>query len=48
MPIQIFRHAFESFQFHQTAALSAMYFLFALGLVVIYLRVLRSQEDGRT
>jgi multiple sugar transport system permease protein len=48
MPIQIFRHAFESFQFHQTAALSAMYFLFALGLVVFYLRVLRSQEDGRT
>jgi multiple sugar transport system permease protein len=48
VPIQIFRHAFESFQFHQTAALSAMYFVFTLGLVVLYLRVLRSQEGGRS
>lgn len=47
VPIQIFRHAFELFQFHQTAALSAMYFMFTLGLVVLYLRVLRAREGDR-
>ena len=42
LPIQIFRHGFESFEFHETAALSAMYFLLAAVLVAAYLRVARS------
>jgi multiple sugar transport system permease protein len=45
VPLQIFRHAFESFRPNQAAALSAMYFLCALVLVVVYLRVFRVDEE---
>ena len=38
LPIQIFRHAFESFQFNQAAALSAMFFAFTLVFVALYIR----------
>ena len=46
VPIQIFRHAFESFQFHQAAALSAMFFAVTLVLVGLYVRVFRASEDA--
>jgi multiple sugar transport system permease protein len=39
VPIQIFRHAFESFQFHEAAALSAMFFLATLVVVAVYVRM---------
>jgi multiple sugar transport system permease protein len=39
-PIQIFRLAFESFQFNQAAALSVIFFLVAALLVAVYLKVL--------
>jgi multiple sugar transport system permease protein len=42
-PIQIFRQAFESFQFNQAAALSVMFFAVAIVIVFIYIRVLASQ-----
>ena len=42
-PIQIFRLAFESFQFNQAAALSVIFFLVAAVLVAIYLRVLAAR-----
>ena len=46
-PIQIFRHAFESFQFNQAAALSAMFFAFTLIFVGLYIRVFATQNDER-
>lgn len=39
-PIQIFRYAFESFQFSQAAALSVMFFAVAIVIVFLYVRVL--------
>ncbi len=42
-PIQIFRQAFESFQFNQAAALSVMFFAVAIVIVFIYIKVLASQ-----
>jgi multiple sugar transport system permease protein len=47
VPIQIFRQAFESFQFHQAAALSTLFFLSTLGLVAAYVRLVAGQEGGR-
>jgi multiple sugar transport system permease protein len=47
-PIQIFRHAFESFQFNQAAALSAMFFAFTLVFVALYIRVFAQASDERT
>lgn len=41
-PIQIFRLGFESFQFNQAAALSVMFFLFAMVVVALYIRFLAS------
>jgi multiple sugar transport system permease protein len=38
-PIQIFRLAFESFQFNQAAALSVMFFAFTIVFVGIYIRL---------
>lgn len=46
IPIQIFRHAFESFAFHEAAALSAMFFLATLVLVALYVRVFHASEEG--
>ena len=39
-PIQIFRYAFESFQFSQAAALSVMFFAVTIVVVFLYVRVL--------
>jgi multiple sugar transport system permease protein len=47
VPIQIFRHGFESFEFHETAALSVMFFLVTLAIVGLYLRAVRVQENVR-
>ncbi|WP_180900532.1 carbohydrate ABC transporter permease [Martelella soudanensis] len=44
-PIQIFRLAFESFQFNQAAALSVMFFAFAMVIVAIYIRFLTSNNE---
>jgi multiple sugar transport system permease protein len=44
LPIYIYRQAFEAFAFHQAAALSAMFFLFSLVLVGLYLRAFAAQE----
>ena len=41
-PIQIFRLAFDSFQFNQAAALSVMFFAVAIAIVFVYIRVLAS------
>lgn len=41
-PIQIFRMAFESFQFNQAAALSVVFFAVAIVIVAIYMKVLAS------
>lgn len=46
-PIQIFRHAFESFQFNQAAALSVMFFAFTLIFVAIYIRVFARAPEER-
>jgi multiple sugar transport system permease protein len=46
VPIQIFRQAFESFQFHDAAALSVMFFAATLAIVALYLRVFRSADEG--
>jgi multiple sugar transport system permease protein len=45
LPIQIFRQAFESFAFHEAAALSAMFFLCSLVLVGLYVRVFQAAEE---
>jgi multiple sugar transport system permease protein len=47
VPIEIFRQAFEAFQFHQAAALSAMFFLFTLLLVGVYVRMTMNPEGPR-
>lgn len=47
VPIQIFKLAFEAFQFHQAAALSALFFLFTLLLVGAYVRMTVSPPEGR-
>jgi multiple sugar transport system permease protein len=39
-PIQIFRYAFESFQFSQAAALSVMFFAVTIVVVFLYVRAL--------
>jgi len=41
-PIQIFRLAFESFQFNQAAALSVIFFAVTIVIVFIYIKVLAS------
>jgi multiple sugar transport system permease protein len=46
VPIQIFRQAFESFQFHDAAALSVMFFAATLAIVSLYLRVFRAADEG--
>lgn len=46
-PIQIFRHAFEAFQFNQAAALSVMFFAFTLIFVAIYIRVFAQAPEER-
>ena len=48
VPIQIFRHAFEAFQFHEAAALSAMFFAFTLILVGAYVRLTLGSREGRS
>lgn len=48
VPIQIFRHAFESFQFHEAAALSAMFFAFTLLLVGAYVRLTIGSREERS
>ncbi len=45
-PIQIFRQAFELFQFNQAAALSVMFFAVTIVFVAIYIRRLRRVEAG--
>jgi multiple sugar transport system permease protein len=47
MPILIFRQAFESFQFNQAAALSAMFFLFTIVFVGLYIRVFAGAPQER-
>lgn len=42
-PIQIFRSAFESFQFNQAAALSVIFFAVTIVVVFIYIKVLAAQ-----
>ncbi|HZP20678.1 MAG TPA: sugar ABC transporter permease [Bauldia sp.] len=46
-PIQIFRYAFESFDFNGAAALSVMFFLVALVFVAIYIKLFATERDGR-
>jgi multiple sugar transport system permease protein len=47
-PIQIFRYAFESFQFNQAAALSVMFFAVAIVIVIFYVRALpQGAEEAR-
>ena len=47
-PIQIFRLAFESFQFNQAAALSVVFFLVAAVIVAIYVKVIpATQEEAK-
>lgn len=43
-PIQIFRLAFESFQFNQAAALSVMFFAVTIVIVFLYIRALASER----
>jgi multiple sugar transport system permease protein len=43
-PIQIFRLAFEGFQFGQAAALSVMFFGVAIVIVFLYIRALASER----
>ncbi len=44
-PIQIFRLAFESVQFHQAAALSVMFFAATMVIVAVYIKVLSAKEE---
>ena len=46
-PIQIFRYAFELFQFNQAAALSVMFFLVTIVFVAIYIRVFGASKTGQ-
>jgi multiple sugar transport system permease protein len=43
-PIQIFRQAFEFFQFNQAAALSVVFFLVTLVVIALYLKVAAGRE----
>jgi multiple sugar transport system permease protein len=45
LPIQIFKHAFEAFQFNQAAALSLVMFLALFAAILIYMAVSRSAEE---
>ena len=47
VPIQIFRQAFESFQFHEAAALSVLFFVCTLALVGIYVRLTFRDREAR-
>jgi multiple sugar transport system permease protein len=46
-PIQIFRYAFELFQFNQAAALSVLFFAVTVVLVGIYIRLAATPDEGR-
>lgn len=46
-PIQIFRTAFELFQFNQAAALSVMFFLVTIVFVAIYIRIFGTSKTGQ-
>jgi multiple sugar transport system permease protein len=46
-PIQIFRLAFESFDFNGAAALSVMFFLVTLVFVALYIKVFASEREER-
>ena len=46
-PIQIFRQAFELFQFNQAAALSVMFFAVAIVFVAIYIVVFGASKQER-
>ena len=46
-PIQIFRHAFELFQFNEAAALSVMFFGVAAVIVAIYIRAFGVPKEER-
>lgn len=44
-PIQIFRLAFESFQFNQAAALSVMFFVIAMVIVAAYIKMVAQRDE---
>ena len=46
-PIQIFRYAFELFQFNQAAALSVMFFAVTVVFVAIYIKVFATAPEER-
>ena len=46
-PIQIFRYAFELFQFNQAAALSVLFFAVTVVIVAIYIKVFRDPRAER-
>lgn len=46
-PIQIFRQAFEAFQFNQAAALSVMFFAAAGVIVAVYVYAFATPKEGR-
>jgi multiple sugar transport system permease protein len=46
VPIQIYRQAFEAFQLHEAAALSALFFACALIFVAIYVRLVMAGSEG--
>ncbi len=46
-PIQIFRTAFESFQFHQAAALSLMFFCASIVIVFLYIRTIATAQGDQ-
>jgi multiple sugar transport system permease protein len=45
-PIQIFRYAFELFQFNQAAALSVMFFAVTVIFVAIYIKLFATRSEG--
>ena len=45
-PIQIYQLAFASFQFHEAAALSALFFVVAVALVALYVRAVPAQAEA--
>jgi multiple sugar transport system permease protein len=46
-PIQIFRYAFELFQFNQAAALSVMFFAVTVVFVAIYIKLFATRPEDR-
>jgi hypothetical protein len=46
-PIQIFRYAFELFQFNQAAALSVMFFAVTVVFVAIYIKLFATRAEDR-